>query len=161
MSESPSEERRIVDDPTMQRLVDQIEWYDRHSAYNQHAYKLLKVVVIALAPLIPLVAGLTNLLPWASWVTGVLGVAIAVTESIQHLNQYQANWISFRSTCETLKHEKFLYLAKAGPYAASRDPHALLAERVESFVSQEHAKWASGQEKIRTTTEGALGKGNA
>lgn len=39
-----------------------------------------------------------------------------------------------------------MYLGKAGPYANVVDPHALLAERIESLVSQEHAKWASVQQ---------------
>ena len=64
----------------------------------------------------------------------------------QQLNQYQQNWITYRSTCEALKHEKYLYMAKAGPYAAASDSHALLAERIESLISQEHAKWVSAQE---------------
>ena len=68
-------------------------------------------------------------------------------EGLLQLNQYHQNWISYRSTCETLKHEKYLYLANAGPYAAATSAHTLLAERIESLVSQEHAKWAAGQEE--------------
>ena len=55
------------------------------------------------------------------------------------------SWITYRSTCESLKHEKYVYLGKAGPYAGSADAHAVLADRIEALVSQEHAKWASGQ----------------
>jgi hypothetical protein len=44
------------------------------------------------------------------------------------------------------QHEKYLFLASAGPYAAPENPRGLLTERVESLVSQEHAKWASAQE---------------
>jgi uncharacterized protein DUF4231 len=82
-----------------------------------------------------------------------------VCEGLQQLNQYQANWISYRSTSEALKHEKFLFLATAGPYAVALDPRVLLAERVESLVSQEHAKWASGQEYAgRTRRDGDVGQ---
>ena len=130
-------------DPTLQRLEDQINWYDRKSNYNQRIYKGLKVIEIVAAALVPLAAGLH--LP--ALLTGSLGVLIAVLEGLLQLNQYHDNWISYRSTCETLKHEKFLYLATAGPYATAATAHALLAERIESLVSQEHAKWASGQEE--------------
>jgi Protein of unknown function (DUF4231) len=66
------------------------------------------------------------------------------------MNQYHSKWITYRSTAEALKHEKYLFLATAGPYAASENPHSLLAQRVESLASQEHAKWAaSGQEGIQ------------
>src|SRR5262245_48655943 len=126
-------------DPVMVRLEDQITWYDMRSNTNQRNYKVLKLLVIFAAALIPLLAGLSM----PAWGTGGLGVLIAVTEGIQQLNQYQANWIAYRSTCEALKHEKYLYLGAAGPYAAAETPRALLAERVESLVSQEHAKWAA------------------
>jgi hypothetical protein len=140
----------MSDDPTMLRLDDQIEWYDKRSGKNQRYYKLLKVVVISTAALIPFSAAFQAI---PTWVTAGLGIVIAVTEGAQHLNQYHANWISYRSTCEALKHEKYLYLGKAGPYAVAQDAHALLAERIESLVSQEHAKWASGQERAEKANE--------
>ena len=130
-------------DPTLERLEDQIKWYDRKSNYSQRAYKWIKVVEIIAAALVPLSAGLHPPAP----LTGSLGVLIAVLEGILQLNQYHHNWITYRSTCETLKHEKYLYLANAGPYASAPTAHALLAERIESLVSQEDAKWAAGQEE--------------
>ncbi len=129
-------------DPTLERLEDQIGWYDRKSIANQNMFKLFKVIEITSAGLVPLFSGLK----WP-WVAGSLGALIAILEGLLHLNQYQYNWITYRSTCETLKHEKYLFLAGAGPYAAAANPHMLLAERIESLVSQEHAKWAAGQEQ--------------
>ena len=128
-------------DPIMERLEDQIDWYDRKSRTNQQYFKRIKVVEIVSAAVIPFLSALS--MPRIMWVTGGLGVVITVLEGMLQLNQYQQNWISYRSTCESLKHEKYVYLGKASPYAGSPDPHALLAERIESLVSQEHAKWAS------------------
>jgi hypothetical protein len=128
-------------DPIMERLEDQIAWYDRKSMTNQQVFKRIKTVEIAAAAIIPFLAALS--LPRVMWVTGGLGVLITVLEGMLQLNQYQQNWIAYRSTCESLKHEKYVYLGKASPYASAVDPHALLAERIESLVSQEHAKWAS------------------
>jgi len=136
-------------DPTLDRLEDQINWYDRRSTYNQRIYKWIKVIEIVAAALVPLAAGLHSPAP----VTGSLGVLIAVLEGLLQLNQYHHNWITYRSTCETLKHEKYLYLAHAGPYTAANTAHVLLAERIESLVSQEHAKWASGQEQASKEKE--------
>lgn len=132
-------------DPTMERLEDQIKWYGRKSGYNQRMFKRLKILTIVASVSIPLCAGL--LVSRFAVITGILGALIALTEAIQQLNQYQQNWISYRSTCEALRHEKYLYLANAGPYAAADNPRALLAERVESQVSQEHAKWAATHEQ--------------
>ena len=81
------------------------------------------------------------------WLIGGGGALIVVLEGLQQLQQYQQNWTTYRSTCERLKHEKFLFLARAGPYAAAPDPEPLLAERVEGLVSQEHAAWVSHREE--------------
>jgi len=139
-------------DPIMERLEDQIAWYDRKSLANQKTYKRVKVIELIAAATIPLLSTLP--IPHVAYATGGLGVIITVLEGLLHLNQYQQNWIAYRSTCESLKHEKFTYLGKASPYANVADPHPLLAERIESLVSQEHAKWASVQQqdpKSKTT----------
>lgn len=135
-------------DVTMQRLEDQIAWYSGKSRSAQRTYKRLKVVEILAAAMIPFVAGLH--LPYMGLVTGALGVLVTVIEGLIHLNQYQQNWTSFRATAEALKHEKFTYLAKAGAYATANDAHALLAERVETLVSQEGAHWVSAQDQEKT-----------
>jgi len=80
-------------------------------------------------------------------VTAVLGVLITAFEGVLQLNQFHENWISYRSTCESLKHEKFMFLAGASPYTNADSPRALLAERVEALLAGEHAKWASVQEQ--------------
>ncbi len=132
-------------DPTLDRLEDQINWYGRRSGYNRRMYKWLKGVEIVAAALVPLAAGFHFPAP----LTGSLGVLIAVLEGLMQLNQYLQNGISYRSTCEALKHEKYLYLASAGPYAIDdrAHAHAKLAERVESLVSQENAQWTAVQER--------------
>ncbi len=144
-------------DPVFARLQEQIDWYDRKSMLNQRVFKRIKVTEIVAAALIPFLsalklsnsahagainAGLTALVT-------VLGVLITVLEGLLHLNQYQQNWITYRSTCEQLKHEKYVFLGNAPPYANgdAAEKRAQLAERVESLVSQEHAKWASVQQQ--------------
>jgi hypothetical protein len=76
-----------------------------------------------------------------------LGVLIVVVEGFQQLNQYHQNWTTYRSTCEALKHEKYLWIATAGPYAAAENSHALLAERIEAIIAQEHTKWVSTRDQ--------------
>lgn len=137
-------------DPIMERLEDQISWYDRKSLTNQRYFKRIKIVEIAAAALIPFLSA--SNLPKATWITGALGVVITILEGMLHLNQYEQNWVTYRSTCESLKHEKYVYLGKAAPYAGSANAHALLAERIESLVSQEHAKWASVQQQAKPAT---------
>jgi hypothetical protein len=130
--------------PTLERLEHQIGWYDRKSQIAQRSYKVLKLLQVIATGLIPLVAVFG--LPEPERISAVLALVALILEGAQQLNQYQQNWISYRSTCEALKHEKHLYLAGAGPYLGANDALVLLADRVEALISQEHAKWVSVQE---------------
>jgi uncharacterized protein DUF4231 len=125
-------------DPTWDRLEDQISWYDRKSHSSQHLYKWLKLLEIATAAVLPVVAAVHS----PVWVTGGLAAAIVLLEGAQHLYQFQQNWITYRSTAEALKHERYLYLAKAGPYGQG-GRHEELAERLEGLISREHARWTA------------------
>ncbi|MDW5592928.1 DUF4231 domain-containing protein [Conexibacter stalactiti] len=132
------------------RLEEQIAWYDRKSGHSQRCFKALKVLQIVIAAAIPVVAGASGD-AWR-WLVAIGGAAIVVLEGFQQLFQYQQNWATYRSTCERLKHEKFLCAAGAGPYAGAPRPGAMLAERVEGLVSQEHAAWASTQRQQQEET---------
>lgn len=135
-----------ANDPTLERLEDQINWYDHKSAQQKRYFNILKIVTIVAAATIPFLTTVPMEAKLSQTITAALGAAIVVIEGIQQLYQLQTNWILYRSTCESLRHEKYLFLGHAGPYAVAQDAHSLLAERIESLVSQEHAKWASGQQ---------------
>jgi Protein of unknown function (DUF4231) len=125
--------------PTLQRLDDQIAWYDAKSRECQLRYKGLKAIVIGVAAAIPVVAAFDV----PVYVAGILGAVVVVVEGLLQAYQYRHNWITYRSTAEALKHEKYLYLARADAYAHSKNPLRLLAERIEGLISQEHAHWIS------------------
>ena len=128
--------------PTWERLEDQVAWYDRKSMSAQRAYKRLKIAELVLASGVPVVAGTSM----PRTLIGVLGAAVVVLEGVQHLFQWQQNWILYRSTAEALKHERYLFLAQAGPYT-TQDRTRVLAERIEGLISQEHAKWTESREQ--------------
>jgi len=130
--------------PAWERLEEQITWYSGKSRSDQRTYKAMKICQLIIAAAIPFAASISA----PVWVAGGGGALIVVLEGVQQLMQYQQNWITYRATCERLKHEKFLYLSHAGPYATAADPDVLLAERVESLVSQEHAAWAANREEV-------------
>jgi len=128
------------------RLEEQIAWYDGKSQSCQRWYKRLKATELVAAATVPLAAGYA-----ANWLAGGLGVIIVVIEGMQGLNQYYHNWITYRATCEELKHEKYLWLSAAGPYKENEGDLALLAERTEALISREHSRWVAEQEKGRRT----------
>ena len=132
-----------TNNPTYERLENQIRWYADSSELNQRRFKLFKGAQLLSAATIPVVATLgVN-----AAVAAALGALVVVLEGFQQLNQYQQNWASFRSTAEALKHEKFLYLANAGPYRDTKRDLPLLADRIEGLISQEHAKWVSARDE--------------
>jgi hypothetical protein len=124
------------------RLEQQIRWYDSKSGEAQRLFKNVKIAQVVFGAFVPLTA------LWNGWVTASLGVAVVVLEGLQQLNQWQHNWITYRSTCEALRHEKYSYLGRSGPYDGMNDEEArkALVERTESLISTEHAKWVSRQE---------------
>lgn len=131
-------------DVPVERLEDQLGWYDRKASYNERMFKRLRIATILVSSAIPLCAAFVE----PRVVTGALGALIALCEGLQQLNQYHQNWITYRSTAEALKHEKYLFLSMAGSYATSENPRTLLAERVESLVSQENSKWSAAREQL-------------
>jgi hypothetical protein len=134
---------KFAEHPAWLRLNDQLDWYDKKSEDNQKRYKQIKVTQLILAGSIPVFALVGD--TWGRWVTAILGASVAILEGLQQLGQYNNLWVTYRATAEQLKHEKFLFLARSGPYKGLEEQEALrlLAERVEEQVSTEHAKWVS------------------
>jgi hypothetical protein len=133
-------------DLTLGRLEDQARWYGRKSKRAQRLYKWIKGFEIVAAAMIPFLIG--RKFDQHDAVIGGLGVLITILEGILQLNQYQQIWTTYRATSEALTHEKYLFLALAGPYAAAGvNPPVLLAERIEAIMSQENTKWVSLQEQ--------------
>lgn len=133
------------------RLEDQISWYDVKSRHNQRWFKLLKALQISIGAAIPVAAAASA----PTWSMGAGGALVVMVEALQQLQQYQHNWMTYRSTCERLQHEKFLFAAGAGPYLDVARPERLLAERVEGLLSQEHAAWVGNREAASKRTEAA------
>src|SRR5688500_2975403 len=117
-----------LDHPAWARLVDQLFWYSRKSSAAQRAFTRLKVIEFAIAATVPVVAAAQG----PALLTAALAAVVVVLEAVQHLYQWQTNWVLYRSTAEALKHEKYLFLSCAGPYA-STDRLRVLAERIEGL----------------------------
>lgn len=130
-----------VNHPAWFRLIDQLNWYDTSTVHCQRWYKGLKFLQLGLAVAIPVLSHLDP--DAAKWATSIAGALIAILEGVQHMNQYSTLWVTYRSTAEYLKHEKFLFLSASGHYKElSTDERLIkLSEQVEERVSAEHANW--------------------
>jgi hypothetical protein len=127
---------QLQPDPTLARLEYAIAWYDREGARNERAYSRVKAAVFVAAGTMPLFVGLGA----PPVIVGGLAVVIALLEALQQLHQYERREIRYRTIAESLKREKFLFLAGAQPYNGESGVIPLLAERVEVLVAQEHPR---------------------
>jgi len=135
------------------RLDGQINWYDKKSQWNQQWYKKLKAAEIFMAVLIPFLVGyITETAPGVKFAVGFLGVIIAVIAGLVSLYKFQENWIEYRTTAESLKHEKYLYLTKTGPYDGGNAFNKFV-ESVENMISKENTKWTQHIKKQKKEGE--------
>lgn len=139
------------------RYEQQIAWYDSKASENQATYRLLQWSAIILAALTPVLieldldAVMGNGFGRLATLTSVL---VAILTSGLKTFKYQENWITYRTTCETLRKERHFYDAELGEYSQSDDKEALFVDRVESLISRENTKWMS-MHKTKTKSEGS------
>ena len=107
------------DDYIKDRVDGQIGWYDRKSGTNQRWFRWLRIVEIIAAASIPLLVGYADSITELKVVVGILGLLIAVIAGVLALYQFQENWTGYRTTCEALTQEKYLFLTKTQPYDQS------------------------------------------
>jgi hypothetical protein len=123
------------------RLDDQIRWYDGKSMQNQKWFKRLQVASIFVSATIPFLSGyITETTIMLKISVGLLGLAVATITAVLGLYKFQENWLEFRTTCESLEHEKYLFLTKSEPYDQT-EPFKLLVQRVENLLSKENTAW--------------------
>ena len=127
-----------------ERVDDQIDWYDRKSLSNHRWYKRLRTTQLIAAALIPFLTGyLAPEMPATKVVVGLFGAGIAVITATLDLYKFQEHWIQYRTVCESLKKEKYLFLTNSGPYGTEpTTDFQTLVQRVEALISKENSSWA-------------------
>jgi hypothetical protein len=129
-----------------ERLDPAIAYYETRSARSKRCFYLLQGTQLVAATLV------TALAAWPAEsvprpVLAMVSAGAALAAGFVALFGWQQQWIRYRATSETLKHEKYLHRAQAGPYV-NAPGGALLAERCEALVSSEHVAWASTMERV-------------
>lgn len=125
-----------------ERLNNQIDWYDKKSSKAQKIYKIVKIIKLLLTGSIPFFVGLISDIPLMAKIVSICGVLATLLEGYLAISKHHENWIEYRSICETLRHEKYMYLTKTGVY--NDDPvFNIMVERVESIISNENINWAN------------------
>jgi hypothetical protein len=70
-------------------------------------------------------------------------------EGIQQLKPVSPDLDHLSFYLRRVEARKYTFLANAGPYSHTDNPLAMLADRIEGLIAQEHAKWTSTQEHVQ------------
>lgn len=134
------------------RLDPQIAWYDKKSLLCQKRYKLIQIVEIILAAIIPLLSGYCNTF-LISIIVGIFGIIITILESLTKIFNYHENWIQYRTTCELLKYQKYVFLTKSSPYNTTNETvENMFVKNIEQIISSENNQWKSIHVNINNTS---------
>ncbi|HAR4689056.1 TPA: DUF4231 domain-containing protein [Staphylococcus aureus] len=140
-----------MEDYLSERLEDQIKWYDNKSMSCQKFYNLNKYIQIVSGALIPALTPFSLVFEsiLLTIILSILGLMIVISQSISHIKKFHENYIHYRTTCEALKHEKYLFLFNVEPYDNEKQPLKLLVTRVESIISNENINWQTMRQDIK------------
>lgn len=131
-----------------QRVDDQIAWHDRKSGWNQRWYSLVQIATILSAALVPFVAVLEAVPSAPTWlykcVVGILGVTAAVAAGISSVYRFQERWVDYRMTAETLRSEKYWFMARVAPYDGE-DAFSDFVTNVEAMLTGQNERWHASQ----------------
>ncbi len=128
-----------ADEYLKKRVDNQIDWYNRASMSAKRKYFTARTLEIVVAAFIPFV------LHFWEWeytrkVAAFCGVLIVGVNGLLGLYKWGDLWKNYRTTSETLKHHKHLFLAKSSPYDGE-DPFNAFVNNAERIISEENSVW--------------------
>ena len=122
-----------------ERADDQIRWYSEKGSKNKMLYYSSKIIEIFSTSMIILLVNFVDN-DYSKYAISLFSLVVAISISISHIFKFHENWISYRTTSESLKHEKNIYIAGCPPYN-SEDSFCLFVENIESLISRENSEW--------------------
>lgn len=138
------------DDYMKLRVDNQIRWYDNKSTTQKRLFYLLRLLTLVSSIFIPFTAGLVEYSSGFLILTSVLGLVSAISEGISSFTKVHEKWIQYRRIVESLKHEKYMFLMRAGIYDDSEvDLEKTFVSRIESLVSSENINWANMNSNLK------------
>lgn len=124
-----------------QRVSDQINWYSKKSTTNKKFYQTFKTFEIILSVTIPFLTGYVDAHPEIKYLIGVMSLLIAFIAGIMVVYKFHEKWLDYRITSEGLIQEKYMFLAKSGPYKTDPSLNNLV-ERIELMIAKQNGNWS-------------------
>lgn len=123
-----------------ERLEGQINWYNEKSTINKRWYQFLKTLEIVLASITPFLIALIKLGNSLLYFAGIVSIIAGIVAGVLIAFKFHEKWIKYRTICENLKHEKYMFITQAGIYSQETS-FSIFVERVEYLISKENSEW--------------------
>jgi hypothetical protein len=137
------------------RLEEQIKYYETAAGRAKQLHVRLQSGIIVLSVMVPV--AVSHPQDWSGWmrfvVVGVSLLLPAMT-GLTSFRKYGETWISYRTTAELLKTEKYLFLTGSGRYRDNPNAFHDLVETVETLLIAEHTKFRASFTEVRQATGG-------
>jgi hypothetical protein len=118
---------------------------DHEAEINKQFYQYLKLLQLVAAASTTVLAAASA----AALSTATVAAFVVVLEGVQQLYHFHDRWLSYRTTCETLRKEESLYLARATPYTSDEDCLRLLSARIEKILTAEVGQFHSWEARSK------------
>jgi hypothetical protein len=137
------------------RLEEQIDYYEKAASRAKQMHVRLQSGIIVLSVMVPV--AVSHPQDWSGW-PRVLVVAASLLlpamTGLTSFRKYGETWISFRTTAELLKTEKYLFLTGSGRYRDNPNAFHDLVEAVEALLIAEHTKFRASFTEMRQAAGG-------
>jgi len=149
-------EKEAIDRYIRERYQNQLDWYDEKAIRNQMLSRCVKLGLIATSALTPvmLVSHFMEHVWWLAALALASAVATLLITGFMGAFQFEEHWLRYRSTCENLRSEFYVYQSGTDLYRDAHDKDALFVERVEEILSHERRSW---RERTRNRKGGQAG----
>jgi hypothetical protein len=132
------------------RLEEQINYYERAANRAKLMHVRLQGGIIVLSVMVPV--AVSHPQEWSGWQRFLVVAASLLLPAMTGLTsfrKYGETWISYRTTAELLKTEKYLFLTGSGRYRDNPNAFHDLVEAVEALLIAEHTKFRASFTEVR------------
>lgn len=136
--------KEIKNEQLSKRLAHELYTYANRAVFYKKIYYILTFATI-ICPALILVTNVfsTNLISIPAVIVGALSSLSSIAAGILAAANIRDNWLTYRSNCELLKEEVFLYTTASIPYD-NKDPlvnEKLFIEKVFTLYHNEYSMW--------------------
>ncbi len=135
----------------LNRVINQINWYDKKSIHFQRQFKWMSVLSIILSASIPIFTTVNLEKHFIiKIIVVIISALVTIITSILSLCKYRELWVEYRNCCETLKSLLYKFFNNSDPFSSKDDNtrNSLLILSCETILNSEVNKWiCSNNEK--------------